>query len=94
MDNKGTVKFQKITSEYIKDVVLSNWHFMRWLRLVLGVFVLWQVIQRPDIFTGLIAVFLLFQAVTNTGCCGAGGCAVPSKGKKPAGTEVDYEEVK
>ena len=58
----------------------TNWHLMRWLRLAIALFLGWQLIQRPDIFTAFVATFFLFQALTNTGCCGAGGCAVPDRG--------------
>jgi hypothetical protein len=68
---------------------------MRWLRLALGVFIMVQAIQRHDGFAGAIAIFLLFQAITNTGCCGSGGCSVPLN--KQASNQTDdaqYEEVK
>ncbi|MFN8360668.1 MAG: hypothetical protein U0264_12205 [Candidatus Kapaibacterium sp.] len=74
--------------------VLTGWHFMRWLRLGLGIFIGVQAIQMHDTFSGFIAVFFLFQAVTNTGCCGTSSCAVP---QAPANTNdldmIDYEEV-
>lgn len=77
------------------NTVFANWHFMRWLRLGLGLYLLWQLTLRPDIFTGLVAAFFLFQALTNTGCCGASGCAVPEKRKAASeGEDVKYEEVK
>lgn len=61
----------------IKQTLFSNWHFMRWLRLALGIFAAVQAMQVHDIFLGLLSAFLLIQAFTNTSCCGAGGCAVP-----------------
>jgi len=43
----------------------------------------------------LIAVFFLFQALTNTGCCGSGGCAVPvSEQKNTNAADVEFEEIK
>ncbi len=78
------------------DMLFTNWHFMRWLRLGIGLFFVWQVTQRPDILTGLIALFLLFQAVTNTGCCGAGGCSTTPVKKADASKAggAEYEEIK
>ena len=61
-------------------ILVTNWHFMRWLRLAIGLFLVWQLVQRPDIFTAFVAAFFLFQALTNTGCCGASGCALPDRG--------------
>lgn len=59
------------------QTLILDWNFMRGLRLVLGIIFLMQAIEMRDIITGLIAIFFLFQAVTNTGCCGYNGCAVP-----------------
>ena len=82
--------------QYVANVLFANWNFMRWLRLALGVYLLWQVIQRPDIFTGVVAAFFLFQAITNTGCCGADGCSVSTKERTATSKndEVTYDEVK
>lgn len=78
-----------------KHTLLSNWHFMRWLRLGLGSFVAYQAIIAHDPLAGFIAAFLLYQAVSNTGCGGVGGCAVPSSPKKNNTVEdVEFEEVK
>ena len=78
-----------------KQNLFTNWHFMRWLRLGLGLFIAVQAIQNLDALSGLIAVFFLFQAVTNTGCCGAGGCAIPTSSQKQVKTEdVGFEEIK
>ncbi len=80
--------------ETIVQNLFTNWHFMRWLRLGLGFFVAVQAIQHLDALAGLIAFFFLFQAVTNTGCCGASGCAAPTSSKKDIKTEdVEFEEV-
>ena len=78
-----------------KTQLFSNWHFMRWLRLVLGGYIAYQAILNHDPLAGMIAVFFLFQALTNTGCCGSGTCAVPlSEQKNKDTTEVEFEEIK
>lgn len=92
-----TITTQKPRYQNFLAGLLSNWHFMRWLRLAVGLFLIWQMIQKPEIFTGLIAGVFLFQAITNTGCCGASGCPVPGKENKTSsveGEEVAYEEIK
>jgi uncharacterized membrane protein HdeD (DUF308 family) len=63
----------------IKQTLLSSWNFMRWLRLAVGVLIGIQAIRTSDVFSGIIAIFFLFQAITNTGCCGSGGCTIPNK---------------
>lgn len=75
-------------------MLFTNWHFMRWLRLGLGIFVAVQAVQLHDTLSGLIAFFFLYQAVTNTGCCGSGGCVVPANSEKMNQSKaVVFEEV-
>lgn len=79
----------------IKTVLFTGWHFGRWLRLALGLFVGIQSIRTQDGFAGAIAAFLLFQALSATGCCATSGCAPASKGPGQRKTEeVEFEEVK
>ena len=59
----------------MKQLLFTNWHAMRWIRLVIGLFFVQQAIQYNEILFGLIAVFFLFQAVFNTGCS-LNGCQV------------------
>lgn len=78
-----------------KETLLTNWHFMRWLRLGMGLYAAVVALQLRDPLSGFIAALFLFQAVTNTGCCGAGGCAMPNSKKSSADVkEIDFEEVK
>jgi hypothetical protein len=76
----------------IKTTLLYNWHFMRVLRLGFGIFIAIQAVKMHDAFSGLIAAFFLFQAVTNTGCCGTQNCStsVPKNNIE----EVEFEEIK
>ena len=77
----------------MKTTLLTGWHLIRWVRLVFGIFIGIQAIQTHDIISGLLAGFFLYQAVTNTGCCGVSACAVPVS--KPNKTEdVEFEEIK
>ena len=68
---------------------------MRFLRLGIGIYIAVQAIETQSAFSGVVAVFFIYQAVTNTGCCGSNGCAVPLKKSNPDKTEeVDFEEIK
>lgn len=78
----------------IREILFSDWHLMRWLRLGLGIYLAVQAIQLHDTLAGVIAAFFLIQAITNTGCCGAGSCAVPTKTKADNTKEIDFNEVK
>ncbi len=78
-----------------KETLLSNWNFMRILRLGLGIYIAVQAVETHSLLSGVIAGFFLFQAITNTGCCGSDGCAVPIKKNNSDTTEeVDFEEIK
>lgn len=80
--------------EVIKQTLFTQWNFMRALRLVAGIFFLVQANMIHDSIAGFVGALLLFQALTNTGCCGVGGCAVPAQSKTDEKiTTVEYEEV-
>ena len=60
-----------------KELLFSNWSFVRILRLSLGIFVAYSAFKDQSLVFGFFSALLLFQAITNTGCCGANGCDVP-----------------
>lgn len=61
----------------IKQQLFSGWHVGRWLRLIIGMAIMMQAIAMGELLLGVFAAFFLFQALTNTGCCGAGSCSIP-----------------
>jgi len=78
----------------IKQRILTGWNLMRWLRLGIGAYFAVQAVETLEIFSGVIAAFFLYQAITNTGCCGASGCAVPNaKNNADKAIEVELIEV-
>lgn len=78
-----------------KETLLQNWNLMRFLRLGLGIYIAVQAVETLSIFSGIVAAFFIFQAVSNTGCCGSNGCAVPIKKSTSDKTEeVTFEEIK
>lgn len=87
---------EKLTKQNIinRQTLISNWHLMRTIRLVAGIFIAYQAIQNQEVFSGLIAAFFLFQAITNTGCCGSNGCSVPTSTYKDKNQKVSFEEIK
>ena len=80
--------------ETIKETLFSNRNFMRWVRLALGIAAGIQAIEFHDTLLGFLSVFLLFQSLTNTGCCGSGGCAVPRSKRVEKDQEIEFEEIK
>jgi len=84
-----------MTLDSIKYTLFTNWHLVRILRLVFGLFMLVQAVIIRDALAGIISALFLYQAFTNTGCCGASGCVVPSVpiDKNQKIEEVEYEEI-
>ncbi len=76
--------------------LLKGWNWIRIFRLVVGTAALVQGILYHNNVLGMMGGLLLVQAVFNMGCCGVGGCAVPSKSQaknqEPI-KSIDYEEV-
>lgn len=64
----------------MKQILLTNWHTMRWIRLGIGLFFMQQAIQFQEILFGFMCLFFLFQSVFNTGC-GLNGCAITTSKK-------------
>ena len=78
-----------------RQTLLTDWNFMHILRLGLGIYVSVQAVENQSMISMIFAVFLLFQAISNTGCCSSNGCAVPVKKNNSSKTEeTEYEEVK
>ncbi len=79
----------------IRAMLFTNWHAMRWIRLGLALMITMQAIEMHSWLAGAFAGLLFFQAVTNTGCCTAGSCTMPSdKNKTGTITDIEYEEIK
>jgi len=58
--------------------ILKNWGFVRIIRLLAGVgFGIYAVISSDYMFLWLTGM-LVFQAIFNISCCGAGGCSSPN----------------
>jgi len=60
----------------INTILHTPWTFMRWLRLALGLYLVYVGISETDVFAGSIGALFSFLALFNQGC-GGGNCAVP-----------------
>jgi len=74
------------------QTLLTNWHLMRWLRLVLGVIFAVQALYYMDPVPGFFGAFFLFQAATNSGCCGGNACAIPVN-EKSSKEDTNFKEI-
>ena len=81
-----------------KQSITSGWDLMRIVRLAIGMMLLVQGIYSRDWMIGMFSTFFLYQAVTNTGCCGTKACYMPKTRSNsvplPVDGEVEYEEIK
>lgn len=66
----------------LKYQLFNGWNLTRWIRLGLGIALVMQAVTSKDMLFGIIALFLIFQALSNTGSCGPDGCNIPSAGPK------------
>lgn len=77
------------------QTLLTGWNFLRWLRLILSVAIIFQAIETKDMFYGVLALLLLYQTIANVGCCGVNNCTVPpTKNSTTEMKEPEYEELK
>ena len=64
----------------MKNLLLTNWHLMRWVRLAFAIFLFNQAYVLREWTFVFFGAFFLIQVVFNMGC-GANGCAVPNSKK-------------
>lgn len=77
----------------MKQAILTNWTFFRFLRLIMGIGIIVQAIYSKDMLLGLVGLLFTGMPVFNIGCCGAGGCSIPSKKGTDTPKDITYEEV-
>jgi len=65
----------------IKIIFLTSWTFMRWLRLAIGLYLVYVGISENDVLVGIIGALFSFLALFNQGC-GGGNCAFPRNSKE------------
>jgi len=66
----------------LKQKLFTNWHVIRIFRLGIGIMLLVSGIQSKDWMMGLFSFFFLYQAITDTGCCGTKSCFIPPRERK------------
>ncbi len=77
----------------MKQVIFSNWNFMRFLRLILGIAIIVQSAMSGDWTMGIVGLLFTAMPVFNIGCCGTAGCTSPAKKTYETKNDVTYEEV-
>ena len=77
----------------MKQAIITNWTFMRFLRLGIGIAILAQAVITKDILFVFFGLAFTAMPVFNVGCCGTGGCDVQPEKKVNSTKEIPYEEV-
>lgn len=77
----------------MKQVIFSNWNFMRVFRLMIGIAILAQSVIAKDMLFGLAGLLFSGMAIFNIGCCGVGGCYTNPKINSETQKDIEYEEV-
>jgi len=61
----------------MKQLLFTNWHLMRWVRLAFSLFLFFQAYILNQWMFAAFGVFFLFQVIYNLGC-GLNGCSIPN----------------
>ena len=77
----------------MKQTILTNWTFVRILRLLLGLGIIVQAVIVKDAFLGAAGLLFSSMSVFNVGCYGIGGCATTPKKSSKTIHDTTYEEV-
>jgi hypothetical protein len=77
----------------MKQIIFTNWHFMRFVRLALGIIITIQAVVNKDALFIFFGVAFAAMAIFNYSCCGASGCYTPIKKSSISTNDISYEEV-
>ena len=77
----------------MKQTILSNWSFMRFLRLGLGIAIIVQSVIANNWTMAIVGFLFTAIPVFNIGCCGTGGCNTPTNKISETTKDITYEEV-
>ena len=77
----------------MKQGILHNWNFMRFVRLGLGIAIIVQAVIVKDLTMGIAGILLTGMPVFNIGCCGVSSCNAPVNKKQQTIKEITYKEV-
>lgn len=77
----------------MKKMILTNWTFIRFLRLGMGIEIVVQAFLAKDMLFGFLGLLLTAMPLFNIGCCGTQGCYMPPAKNTGKTEEIIYEEV-
>ena len=77
----------------MRQTILSNWNFIRFLRLGLGIAITVQSLIEGNWTLAVLGLAFTAMPVFNIGCCSTTGCATPVKRSANTIKDISYEEV-
>lgn len=63
----------------MKKLLFTNWHFMRFFRIAIALFLFYQAYETKEWFFIVFGLFFVFQAIFNLGCGYNSSCGVTYK---------------
>jgi hypothetical protein len=93
LEHPVTFAVSNFKSQGMKNELLHNWNFMRFVRLVLGIAIVVQAVIAKDWTMGILGTLFTCMPVFNIGCCSVGGCSSPVNKKEQTTKDITYEEV-
>jgi hypothetical protein len=81
------------------ETFVTGWNALRWLRLLFGVLIIVQGVIAAQAVWVIAGITLTVLALLNKGCCMAGQCGIPDKGRNDLKgndtiSKIQYEELK
>lgn len=81
------------------ESLVTGWNMLRWLRLLFGVLIIVQGAIAAQVVWVIAGIALTGLALLNKGCCVAGTCGIPDKGKNGLREDdrmsnIPYKEIK
>lgn len=73
--------------------LLNNWNAIRVIRLGLSIIIIVQAIQIQDALFGFLGTFFMYQALSNTGCCGVSSCSPAITKNADNSEQIEFTEV-
>lgn len=77
----------------MKEILFSNWTFIRFLRLGMGIAIIVQALVVKDVLFGFLGLVLTAMPLFNMGCCGTQDCYMPPAKPTEKTDDIIYEEV-
>lgn len=77
----------------MKQKILNNWSFIRFVRLGLGIAITVQSAMANNWPIAILGLLFTAMTVFNIGCCGTGGCTTQIRNTSETTKDIIYEEV-